>query len=400
MALAVIALAAITVLLSRLEPAAPTVDGALVWTGTVRRSDMLRQVRGTGHLRPRNILFLSALTGGRIERVLAEPGLKVNPETVLLEMSNPDVELNALEAERQLTAVEAELVNLRGGLETGILSQQATVASVRNQYRDAVRRLEAFREIPEEVSKLDLERTQDEVEELEARLAIEQRTLEVQTEGRVAQLAAKQSQVDRQRALAEFQRNRVEALSVKAGTYGTLRELAPEKGQWIGTGATLGVIIEPGKLMAEVGIPEVQARDVLIGQEAEVDTRSAGSVKVPGRVVRIDPSASGGLVTVDIELTGELPRGALADQSIEGIITIERLVDVLNMNRPTSGQAHTHVGMFKLVDGGQYAVRVTVRIGQISVNSIEIVEGLEEGDEVILSDMARWDAYDRVRIRN
>ena len=392
----VLAIVAITLFLQRLEPAAPTVDGAIVWTDTVKRGSMLRRVRGTGYLRPEDIVYISAETAGRVARVVAEPGLVTEPETVLLELNNPQVELDALEQQRQLTVAEGELVNLTNSLETVVLNQQVTVNRVRNQHRDAVRRLEAFNDVREEVSRLELERTQDEVEELRDRLEIEERTLRVLTEGIERQLAAKRSQIERLKELAEFHQRRLESMNVKAGTRGVVRELELEVGQWVSPGQVLGVIIQPGRLKAVVRIQETQAGDVVLGQEAEVDTRSA---KVKGHVARIDPSASGGMVTVDIELDEMLPTSARPDQSVEGVITIERLDDVLFMGRPTVGQANSRVGMFMLVEEGRYAVRVTVHIGQTSVDRIEIVQGLQEGDEVILSDMSRWDAFDRVRIR-
>jgi len=395
----VLGVIAVTLWLRGLEPAAPTVDGAIIWTGTVERGNMYRKVRGTGNLRPKNLLMITATTGGKVEEIFAEPGLQVEPETVLLILSNPDVELDALQAQQVLVAAEANYENLRGNLETSLLNQQVTVARTRNQLRDAQRRLDSYNEVKEEVSRLDLERTQDEVEELTSRMEIEQRTMELLEAGMGRTLAAEQEAVERLRDLAEFQQDRVDALHVRAESQGTLRELQPEKGQWINAGQPLGVIIQPGDLEAVVGIPEVQAKDVLVGQEAIVDTRSAGGREIPARVSRINPSAQGGLVTVDIEILGELPTGALADQSVEGIITIERLEDVLYMSRPTMGQANSSVGMFKVVDDGQYAVRVTVKIGQTSVNNIEIESGLERGDVVILSDMARWDEFDRVRIR-
>ncbi len=397
--LAVIAVVAITIGLRSLEPAAPTVDGALIWTDIVKRGPMLRQVRGSGNLRPKNILHVSAVTGGKVEDVLVEPGAEVEPDDVLLIMSNPDVELNALEANQQLVAAEANLANLRGTLETNRLNQEASVERTRNQLRDAQRTLESYNAAREEVARNDLERTQDEVNFLTTQLEIEQRALDIMNEGNQRTIAAEESRVARLRELAEFQQSRVEALHVRAGSEGIVRELNPEKGEWVGTGQELGIIIQPGELEAVVNIPEVQAKDVIIGQEATVDTRTQGGREIPGRVTRIDPAATGGLVPVDIEILGELPDGVRADISIEGIITIERLDNVLYMSRPTVGQANSRVGMFKLVDDGQYAVRITVEIGQTSVNSIEIRGGLEEDDEVILSDMARWDEYDRVRIR-
>ena len=319
----VLALIAVTLWLRGLEPAAPTVDGAIIWTDTVKKSDMLRRVRGTGNLRPKNILLITATTGGKVEKIFAEPGLKVEPETVLLILSNPDVELDALEAQQQLVGAEANLENLRGTLETGLLNQQVTVSIVNNRLRDARRTLDSFNEVREEVSLLDLQRTQDEVQVLTSQLEIEERTLQLMSESMERTLNAEQDRVERFRDLAEFQLDRVNALHVKAGTEGILRELQPETGQWIPAGQTLGVIIQPGALEAVVRIPEVQAKDVLVGQEATVDTRATGGRAIRGRVSRIDPSAFGGLVTVDIEILDELPRGALADQSVEGIITIE-----------------------------------------------------------------------------
>ncbi len=325
-AFAVVALAAVTLFLRQLEPAAPTVEGATVWSGVVERGPMLRQVRGSGNLIPKDIFYISAQTAGLVEDVLAEPGDVVDPESILLIMSNPDVELGMLGARRDLTVALAELGNLKGTLETSILNQTATVARTRNQYRDALRTLEAYKEVPEEVSKLDMERVQDQVEELEARLTIEQRTLELMTENRESQISNQEARVESLRELADFRRNQFEALHVKAGRRGVVRELNLEIGQRVGNGVTMAVIIQPGDLMAVIRVPEVQAKDVQLGQEAEIDTRSG---KVPGRVTRIDPSATGGTVRVDVHLEGILPRGARADQNIDGVITIERLESVL-----------------------------------------------------------------------
>jgi multidrug resistance efflux pump len=393
----VVALAAITLFLRQLEPAAPTVEEATIWSDTVKRGPMLRQVRGSGNLEPKDIFFVSAMTAGRVEEILAEPGDVVDPQTTLLVLSNPDVELEALQAQRQLTVATAELNNLKGTLETSILNQQATVNRTRNQHRDAVRTLEAYNEVPEEVSQLERERVQDQVEELKARLAIEERTLELMTESRGSQISNKEAEVERLQDLADFRRNLLESMHVKAGRSGVVRELPLEHGQRVPTGQRMAVIIQPGNLRAVIRVPEVQAKDVRLGQEAEVDTRSG---KVPGHVSRIDPSATGGTVTVDVQLDGELPYGARADQSIDGVITIERLEDVLYTGRPTIGQSNSQIGLFKVVDDGDYAIRVTVAIGRTSVDKVEIRQGLEEGDTVILSDMSRWDAFDRVRIRH
>ena len=396
-AVAVAVVAAITLFLRQLEPAAPTVEAATIWTDVVKRGSMLRQVRGSGNLVPKDIFFITAATPGRVEEIFAQPGDRVEPGTALLKLDNPDVELEYLQAQRALTVAQGELQNLRGTLETNILNQQATLARTNNQYRDAVRTLESYREIPEEVAKNELERVQDQVEELKARLEIEARTLQLMQSSQAIQIANKEAEVERLGQLEQFRRNLFDDLAVKAGRRGVVRELGLEIGQRVGTGQTLAVVIQPGNLRAVIRVPEVQAKDVRLGQEAEVDTRSG---KVAGNVTRIDPSATGGTVTVDIELVGQLPYGARADQSIDGVITIERLEDVLYTGRPTIGQANSRIGLFRVVEDGNYAVRVTVSIGRTSVDKVEVTQGLNEGDEVILSDMSRWDAFDRVRIRN
>ena len=395
--LAVVVLAVITIFLRNLEPAAPTVDANILWTDTVKRGSFLRQVRGNGHLVPEDIVYISAVTSGRVQEVLVKAGAQTEPGTILLRLENPDVQLDYLDAQRQYTVAQSELVQLRGQLETQILDQQATVARTRNELRDAQRQLAAYREVPEEVSQLDMQRTEDQVEELTLRLEIEEKTLEFRQQSRDIEIQAQESQVARLKELAEFQQNRLESMNVKAGTRGVVRELDLEVGQWVNPGQRLGVIIEPGKLMAQIRVNETQARDVVIGQKAEIDPRVGEMVE--GQVTRIDPSASGGQVTVDIEILETLPQGARADQSIDGVITIESLEDVMYVGRPTNGQANQTIGLFKIVDGGTAAVRVSVEFGRSSVDKMEVERGLEVGDQVILSDMSRYDEFDRVRIR-
>ncbi|MFO7768042.1 MAG: HlyD family efflux transporter periplasmic adaptor subunit [bacterium] len=395
--LAVAALVVVSLYLKDLEPAAPTVDANILWTGTVERGSFLRQVRGGGSLVPEDIVYISAVTSGRIQEVLVRAGAETGPGTVLLRLENPDVQLDYLDAQRQYTVAQSELVQLKGQLETQILDQQAAVARTRNQLRDAQRQLAAYREVPEEVSKLAMQRTEDQVEELTLRLEIEEKTLEFRQQGRDIEIQAQESQVARLKELAEFQRNRLESMNVRAGIRGVVRELDLQVGQWVNPGQRLGVIIEPGELMAKIRINETQARDVLVGQKAEIDPR-VGEV-VEGRVTRIDPSASGGQVTVDIEILEPLPQGARADQNIDGVITIESLDDVMYVGRPTNGQAHATIGLFKIVDNGTAAVRVSVELGRSSVDKMEVKRGLEAGDQVILSDMSRYDEFDRVRIK-
>ncbi len=394
----VAALVLVTVAVSRLEPAAPTVDRAVVWTDTVKRGTMVRQVRGPGTLVPEQIRYISAVTAGRVERILAQPGLEVGPETPLLVLSNPDVQLQMMEAQRQLAAAEAELANLRASLENQRLTQEAAVATVRAQYREAMRQVNVHEELATKdlVSTIELNRARDQAEELATRLQIEQQRLRFLSESMKAQVSAQQAQIERLRGLAEFQRRYVESMEVLAATEGVLRELPLQEGQWVNPGATLAVVVQPGRLKAELRIPETQARDLVIGQPAAIDTRNG---IIPGWVSRIAPAVQGGTVTVDVALDGALPRGARPDLSVDGTIEIERLDNVLYVGRPAYGQAESRVGLFRLEEGGRSAVRVNVRLGRSSVNTIEVMEGLREGDVVILSDMSAWDAVDRVKLQ-
>jgi len=394
----IVTIVVITVALSRLGPAAPSVDKSTIWTDVVKRGEMVRRVRGPGTLISEQIRWIAALTAGRVERILVEPGAEVDSATVLLLLSNPDVEIQALEAQRQLTAERARLVDLRTMLENQRLAQEALVATVRAQYLQAQRTIRNNEELAEKglISQIELQNSRDRAVELQTRLEIEQRRLGVITDAEESQLAAQQAQVDRLRSIAEFKENLVASMSVVSGVSGVLAELPLEEGQWVRPGDNLARIVQPGRLKAEVRIPETQARDVAVGQVSLIDTRNDTIV---GRVVRIDPAVAGGSVTVDVRLEGPLPKEARPDLSIDGTIEIERLSDVLYVGRPVYGQANSLVGLFKVVENGNAAVRVTVRLGRSSVNTIEIVEGLVEGDEVILSDMSAWENHDRVRLR-
>ncbi len=389
---------ATTVALARLEPAAPTVEPGTIWIDTVQRGSMLREVRGPGTLVPEQIRWISAVTAGRVERRLLQPGQPVTPETVILELSNPDVQLEALEAQRQLTAAQAELVNLRTTLETQRLNQQATVATIRTEYQEAKRNAGVSEGLAKEnlISSVELDRARDKVTEYEMRSDVEERRLKIFAEALDSQVAIQKTQVERLRAVYDFHRGRISSMRVVAGASGVLQELPLEVGQWAQPGAVLAKVVQPERLKAVLRIPETQAKDIVVGQEASIDTRNG---LIAGRVVRIDPAAQNGTVTVDVALDGELPKGARPDLSIDGTIQIERLEDVLYVGRPAYGQANSTVGLFRLVDGGDHAMRVPVQLGRSSVNSVEIVQGLREGDVVILSDMVRWDAVDRVKLR-
>ena len=384
--------------LTRLEPAAPTVDRAVVFTDTVKRGPMVRQVRGTGTLVPEEVRWITAVTQGRVEEKLVEPGAQVDENTVLLRLSNPDVELQALEADRQLNTAELELVNLRANLETQRLSQEALVASAQAQYNEAMRQYEAQKELAEQglTSEHELARARDAAEEAGRRLEIEKQRLEVLSQAQAAQIRSQEEQIHRLRAIVQFRRQQLESMTVRAGAVGVVQELPLEVGMWANAGATLARVVQPGRLKAALRVPETQIRDVVIGQPAIIDTRNG---TIPGRVVRIDPAAVSGTVGVDVKLEGELPPGARPDLSVDGVIEVERLDDVIYMARPAYGQANSTIGIFRLEPGGNAAVRVNVRLGRSSVHAIEVVSGLQPGDVVILSDMSQWDEYDRVRLR-
>lgn len=394
----IVAVVAITVALSRLGPAAPSVDRSTIWSGVVQRGEMVRQVRGPGTLVSEQIRWIVALTAGRVERVLLDPGAEVDSATVILLLSNPDVEIQALEAQRQLTSEEAYLVELKTRLESQRLSQASLVATVRSQHQEARRNLARDEDLAKQglISDIALQNSRDRAAELETRLKIEEQRLDVMTDAVESQLEAQRAQVTRLRSIAIFKQNLVESMEVVAGVSGVLAEMPLEEGQWVRPGDYLARVVQPGRLRAELRIPETQARDVAIGQRAWIDTRND---TIPGRVVRIDPAVQSGSVMVDVRLEGPLPKEARPDLSVDGTIELERLNDVLYVGRPAYGQANSLVGLFKVVDDGKAAVRVTVRLGRASVSTIEVVEGLSVGDEVILSDMSAWDEHDRVRLR-
>lgn len=387
-----------TVALARLEPAAPTVERSTIWVDTVRRGTMVRQVRGPGNLVPEHIRYITTLTPGRVERILVRPGTVVEAGTVLMELGNPDVHIQALQADQQLTAAEAQLVSLRTTLEGQRLSQQATLATTRAEHQEALRQVRLAEELATKglAAAMDVERARDRAAELATRMAVEEQRLALLTESLEAQLEVQRAQVDRLRAIAEFQRGQVESMRVRAGLDGVLQALPLEVGQWVMPGMTLAVVAQPGRLEAVLRIPETQAKDVTLGQPVAVDTRNG---IVQGRVARIDLAVQNGTVAVDVTLEGELPPGARPDLSIDGTIEVERLTDVLYVGRPAYGQEGGAIALFRLEPGGDVAHRVPVRLGRSSVNSIEVLDGLAAGDVVILSDMSNWDAHDRVRIR-
>lgn len=396
--LSAVALVVVTILLGSLKPAAPTVQLTTVLIDSVRRGEMLREVRGPGSLVPEQIRWISALTPARVERILAQPGDSVTAATVLLVLSNPDVQIQALEAQQQLTAAEAQLVNLRTTLESQRLTQQSAVAQARTTYNEARRNVAVAETLAVRglSSPHELDRARDQADEARTRLQIEEQRLKLLSESMEPQLHVQQEQVVRLRAINAHRQNEVRGLEVRAGAPGVLQELPLQLGQWVTPGEVLARVVQPSRLKAVLRIPETQATDVHIGLRATIDTRNGF---IPGRVVRIDPASQNGAVGVDVALEGDLPPGARPELSVDGTIEIERLPDVLFVGRPAFGQPNSSIGMFKVVEDGDAAVRVQVRVGRTSVNRIEIVDGLVQGDRVILSDMTRWDEVDRVRLR-
>jgi multidrug resistance efflux pump len=386
-----------TVALGRLKPAAPAVERSTVWIDSVRLGTMLRSVRGSGTLVPERIRWVSAVTAGRVERVNVRPGATVTAGSVLLELSNPDVQLQALEAQRGLTAAQAELLNLRITLETSRLNQRAAVAAARAQHQSAVRDAAAAETLATRnmIPANELSRTRENAQQLATRIEVEDARLTLITEAADSQLALQRAQVERMRAIAEFQQQRVRSMVVTAGAEGVVQDLDLQPGQWVVSGTTLARVVEPGRLKAVVRIPETQARDIALGQTASVDTRNG---IVAGSVVRIDPAAQNGTVAVDIGLEGALPRGARPDLTVEGTIELERLDRVLYVGRPAYGQPEGQVSLFRLAPDGKTAERVSVQLGKSSVNTVEVTRGLRAGDRIIISDMSQYDNVDRVRL--
>jgi HlyD family secretion protein len=358
---------------------------------------MVRGVRGSGTLVPEVVRLIPAETSARVERRLLEPGAVVEPDSVILVLSDPLVEQEAVDAEMQLRRAEAELVSLRVRLQNEALDQEAGVADAEAQYEQARLRAEADRELAREglIPDITLKSSMAGANALRVRAEMDRRRLAAAGTGMEAQLAAKRVEVDQRRTMFELRRRLRDALQVRAGLAGVLQAVAVEVGQVVTPGLNLARVADPSRLMARVQVPATQARDLLPGQPAEVDTRNG---MVVAKVARIDPAVRDGTVTVDLTLTGVLPRGARPDLDVDGTIEIERLGDVVQVGRPVSGQEGSTVGLFRLEKDGTHAVRVKVRLGRASVRTIEVLEGLVPGDEVVLSDTSRWDDSERIRL--
>jgi HlyD family secretion protein len=396
-----VALGLVTLGVSQLKPALPLVDGAS-FTDTVKRGEMLCEVRGNGTLVPEEIRWITATSPGRVEKILLLPGVTVKPDTILVELSNPELEQATFEAESQWHAAEAQLEKLKVQLDSERMTQQSLIASLKSDLAQAKIEAEADEDLLKDglVPILAAKRSRSKANELQDRYALEQERLTISAKSTLAQLRVQEAEVERLRKQWELKKRQMDALKVRAGIPGVLQRLGDEKplqvGQQVLTGATLARIANPAKLKAEIKVAETQARDIQFDQSAIIDTRNG---TVPGHVVRIDPAAVNGTVTVDIALDAPPPRGARPDLSVDGTITLEHLQDVLHVGRPVNGQADSLVGLFKLVDGGRRAVRVQVKLGRTSVSNVEVKEGLVEGDQIILSDMSQYDGHEQVRLK-
>ncbi|HYB95229.1 MAG TPA: efflux RND transporter periplasmic adaptor subunit [Vicinamibacterales bacterium] len=389
----------VSVALARLRPAAPTVERATVWVDTVKRGPMVRQVRGLGTLVPVDEArrWVPASTQGRVERIILRPGVQVTPDTIVLELSDPNVQQALNDAEQQLRAAEADYNSLKARLDADTLNQRAQAAIVRADFENARTEREMNEGLAKDglVSNLILKQSVVRAESLATRNTIETDRLKVSEASARAQLQSAQANIDQRRSTYNLRKQQVDQLRVRAGMAGVLEQVPVEVGQQVQPGTNLVRVADPTRLKAELRIAETQARDLTIGQIASIDTRQG---IIPGKVIRIDPSAQNGTVTVDVALEGELPRGARPDLSVDGTIELERLENVLFVGRPAFGQEQSTVGLFKLDANGE-ATRAQVQLGRSSVNTIEVLGGLAEGDQVVLSDMSAWDQFERIRLR-
>lgn len=395
----VLGVAAVSVAVMRLKPAAPTVERGTVWTDTVKRGPMLRQVRGLGSLVPsqESVRQIPAETEATVLHIHMLPGSQVKSDTILVEMSNPQTEQAAVDAQLQVKAAEAEYQSLRMKLESDLMNQKAGAATVHAEDAQAQRQSSTDKALYDlgVISSLAYKASKDKADELTTRNDLETQRLTANERAIASQMAVQQAKVDQMRILAQLKQKQLDALKVRAGIDGVLVDLPLQVGQHVLPGTMLAKVVEPDHLMATLKVAETQARDVQIGEPASVDTHNG---VIAGTVMRVDPAVQNGTVTVDVKLTGELPKGARPDLSVDGTIDLERLDNVLHVGRPAFGQENSTISLFKLGPDGQTASRVPVKVGRASVNSIQVIEGLHEGDTVILSDMSRWDNTDRIRL--
>lgn len=406
----VVVLGITTFMLSNLEARAPSVDRATLWIDSVERSDMIRQVRAPGTLTPEHIRYVVAVTSGRVEALPVRPGVTVTPATLILELSNPDVQLEMLNAQAAVTNAQQSYITLQTSLESQRLQQETSVAAARTAYGTGKRNYDTFMALDQRklAGANEVAAAKDQMDEAQKRLAAEERRLKVSTDAIEEQLRLARANIDRLNAILKFQLDRVASMKVLAGESGQLLSLGNgqqelQLGQWVLAGGTLATVAQPGKLKAILRVPETQAKDVVMGQKVDIDTRAGGgganTGMVKGHVSRVDPTSVNGTVTVEVLFDQDAPPGARADLSVDGVIEIERLNNVLHVQRPAYGQAESTVGLFKLDPDGKTASRVNVKLGRSSVSTIEIVNGLQPKDKVIVSDMSQWDNVAKVRLQ-
>lgn len=392
-------LAGITLFVMRLKPAAPTVDRNTVWTDTVKRGNMVRQVRGLGTLVPREdrIRLIPADTEGTVVRIFVLPGALVKKDTVLMQLANPQLIQEAQNAQLELNEAEADYHNTQVSVDSGLMDQRSTAADINAQYQQAQLQAKTDKALYKlgVISGLAYNDSQGKADALVTRDKLAKNKVSMNQKAIATQMAVAKAKVDEARALAQLKQRQVEALNVRAGIDGVLTNLPHQVGEHVPVGTTLAEIIQPDQLKAQLKIPETQARDIQIGQPAEIDTHNG---VIAGSVTRVDPAVQNGTVTVDVKLDGALPKGARPDLSVDGTIDLERLHDVLYVGRPAFGNENSTISLFKLDADGKYATRVPVKVGRASVNEIQILGGLHAGDTVILSDMSRWDNVDRIRL--
>ena len=399
----IIIIGGVTLGLSRLRPAAPTVDAATLWPDTVKRGPMLREVRGLGTLVPEDIRWIPAQTDSKVDRIVLRPGAIVKPNSVILELSDPQLQRDLLDSEYQLKGAEADLANLKVQVNSELMNQKAAAAAVRSDYEQAKLQHEVDEKLWKEGIGADVTKNLSKVkaEQLAIRLQLEDERTRIAADSAAARLAAQEARVEQQRALYNLKRSQYDALHVRAGINGVLQLVPVDEGQRVTPGQNLARVADPKKLKAEIKIAETQAKDVVIGQKATIDTRNG---VVRGHVSRIDPSVQNGTVTVDAAIDEALPQGARPDLSVDGTIELENLKDVVYVGKPVHGQTDSTIGLFKLTCAScplndNEAVRVNVKLGRSSVNTIEVLDGLKVGDKVILSDMSQYDNVDRIRLR-
>jgi HlyD family secretion protein len=396
--IAVLACAGVTLALSRLKPAAPSVDASTIWPDTVKRGPMLREVRGLGTLVPEEIHWIPAQTAARVDKIVIRPGHLVTPDTVILEMSNPELQRDVLDAQFALKAAEANYANLKVQVDSDLMNQKSVEATVRSDYEQARIQHDVDVKLVKEgiTSQVIEQKSKVTTEQLSIRLQLESERTKIAEESAQSRLLAAKAQVDQAKATYDLRISQSQSLRVRAGITGVLQLVPVEEGQNVAVGTNVARVADPKKLKAEIKIAETQAKDIVIGQKATIDTRNG---IVTGHVSRIDPSVQNGTVTVDAVFDEPLPPGARADLSVDGTIELENLKDVLYVGRPVHGQQDSTISLFKISPDGSEASRVNVKLGRASVTTMEVLSGLQVGDKVILSDMSQWDNVDRIRLK-